>query len=83
MTKLKRTEEEEVGEDNFRKAQIEENESKESIKQKIVKDITVKTTSKTSQGIVNWQQESYFCLQVGKEGTAAISKLYSSKAVHI
>ena len=35
-----------MGEDNLQEAQIEENELKESVKQKIVKDINVKTTSK-------------------------------------
>ena len=45
-TNIPVTEEEEVGEDNLQEAQIEENELKESVKQKIVKDINVKTTSK-------------------------------------
>ena len=40
------TEDEEVGEGNLQEAQIEKNELKESAKQKIVKDINVKTTSK-------------------------------------
>ena len=45
-TNIPVTEEEEVGEDNLQEAQIEENELKEFVKQKIVEDINVKTTSK-------------------------------------
>ena len=45
-TNIPVTEEEEVEKDNLQEAEIKENESKGSIKQKIVKVINVKTTSK-------------------------------------
>lgn len=70
------TEGEEMGEGNLLKVETEENEPKESIKQKVLKDISVKTTSKIlssfHKGTLTGNKNSHSSLQVIEKGTTSI-----------